>query len=78
MASFTVRVVDSDQNGASGVRVRLEFASVLRGMSTEEHTDSDGCASFEGYDEGEIRVYLDGKSYGHHRYSDGDEITLTK
>jgi len=78
MASFTVRVADSDQKAASGVRVRLEFTSVLRGMSTEEYTDSDGCANFDGYDEGEIQVYLDGKSYGNYQYSDGDEITLTR
>jgi hypothetical protein len=78
MASFTVRVVNDDQEGVSGVRVRLEFTSVLRGMSTEEHTDGDGYANFDGYDEGEIQVYLDGSSYGNYQYSDGEEITVTQ
>jgi hypothetical protein len=79
MASFTVRVVDDDNQGISGARVRLAFTSLTRGMTEPEYTtDSNGRADLYGYDEGEIEVFIDGRSYGKHYYRDGDEITLTK
>jgi hypothetical protein len=78
MAAFDVRVINDDQEPVDGVRVRLEFISVSRGMSEEEYTDTDGIASFDGYDEGEIRVYLDGSNFGDYQYEDGGEITITK
>ena len=78
MASFDIRVVNDDEEPLEGVRVRLEFTSALRGMADEDSTDSDGIASFSGYDEGEIRVYLDGTNYGEYQYEDGEEITITK
>jgi hypothetical protein len=37
-----------------------------------------GLVSLSGYDEGEIRVYLDGANYGEYQYEDGEEITITK
>jgi len=77
MASFEVRVVNNDQEGVSGVRVALEFTSIVRGMATE-HTDSEGSAHFDGYDEGDIRVYVDGQSCGTYSYEDGGCITITK
>ena len=78
MASFEVRVVDDDQEGLKGVRVKLEFLSLTRGMSAAEYTDSDGSAYFDGYDEGDIEVYIDGSSYGKYYYEDGGSITITK
>ena len=77
MASFEVRVVDDEQEGLKGVRVALEFVSLTRGMATE-YTDSDGSAYFDGYDKGDIEVYLDGSSYGKYYYEDGGCITITK
>jgi hypothetical protein len=77
MASFEVRVVNDDQEGVESVRVVLEFTSLLRGMSSEEYTDSDGSAYFDDYDEGEIKVYLDGSNYGTYHYEDGGCITIT-
>jgi hypothetical protein len=78
MASFEVRVVDDDEEPIEGARVRLEFTSLLRGMSDEDSTDSDGIATFSGYEDGEIRVYIDGSNYGEYQYEDGGEITITK
>jgi hypothetical protein len=78
MAAFDIRVVNDDEEPLEGVRVRLEFTSVSRGMSDEDVTDADGIASFSGYDEGEIRVYLDGANYGEYQYEDGEEVTITK
>jgi hypothetical protein len=77
MASFEVRVVNDNQEGRSGIRVVLEFTSLLRGMSAKEYSDSDGYAFFDDYDEGEITVYLDGSNYGTYNYEDGGSITLT-
>jgi hypothetical protein len=78
MASFEVRVVNDDQKGLSGVRVRLGFKGLIRGMSSEEYTDSDGAAYFSGYEEGDITVYIDGRDYGSYYYGDGGSITITK
>jgi len=76
--SFTVRVVNDDQEGMKGVRVKLEFTDLTRGLSTAEYTDSDGCADFSGYDDGEVEVYLDGSASGTYTYRDGDEVTITR
>ncbi len=78
MASFEVRVVNNDQDRLNGVRVRLGFKGLTRGMSSEEHTDSDGSAYFSGYEEGDITVYIDGRDYGTYYYEDGGSITITK
>lgn len=78
MSSFEVRVVNDDQQGISGVRVRLEFTPITRGMSDEEYTDADGSAYFDGYDDGEINVYVDGSNCGSYDYESGGSITVTK
>lgn len=78
MASFEVRVVNDDQKGLKGVRVRLSFKGLTRGMSSEEYTDSDGSAYFDGYEKGDITVYIDGRDYGSYYYVDGGSITVTK
>ncbi len=78
MASFEVQVVNDNQDGISGVRVRLEFTSRTRAMSAEEYTGSDGTANFSDYEEGEINVYVDGSNEGTHDYRDGGSITITK
>jgi len=79
MASFTVKVVNDNQEGISGVRVRLAFTDIDRAMSNPEYTtDDDGRADFDGYDDGEIEVFIDGSSYGTYQYVDEDEITITK
>lgn len=77
MASFDVHVVNDDQEGIKGIRVVLGFTSVLRGMTAVEYTDSDGHAEFDGYDEGEVEVFVDGSSYGNYFYEDGGGITIT-
>ena len=75
---FSVRVVDDDQKGVSGIRVTLEFTDVLRGMSSEVYTDDDGYAEFDGYDDGEGVVYVDGSSAGTYQYEDGGSVTITR
>jgi len=78
MASFEVRVVNDDEKGLSGVRVRLSFKGLTRGIAPEEYTDSDGSAYFIGYEEGDIAVYIDGRDCGSYYYEDGGSITITK
>ena len=78
MAAFEVHVVNDEQEGIRGCRVRLEFKGLTRGMSDDETTDSDGCAYFDDYEDGEIIVYIDGSSYGSYDYRGGDSITITK
>ncbi len=76
--SFEVRVLNDDGDGIDGVRVVLSFTDPTRGQTDAEHTDSDGCAEFSGYDDGEVKVFLDGASYGTYDYRDGDSITITR
>ena len=76
--AFDVHAVNDEGDGVQGVRVVLGFTSILRGMTAEEYTDSDGHAEFDGYDEGEIEVFVGGSSYGTYRYEDGGGITITK
>jgi hypothetical protein len=76
--SFEVRIVDDDGDGVSGVRVTLSFTSMTRGMTAAEHTDSDGSAYFDGYDDGEVDVFVDGSNCGTYRYEDGSCITITR
>ncbi len=75
---FTVRVLDDKGNPKGGVRVRLSFVGITRGITDPEYTtDSSGEATFEDNDNGDVEVYLDGNSYGKEYYSDGDSIELT-
>jgi hypothetical protein len=75
--SFCVRIVNDDQEPVKGARVGLGFTSVLRGMASGEYTDSDGCAYFDGYDDGECEVFVNGRSEGRHYYRDGDSVTVS-
>ena len=79
MSVFTIRVVDDEDEGIGGVRVKVSFLGHVKGKSMiEEKTDSDGYADFDGDDEGEIEVFLNGTSYGTYEYAEGDEITIEK
>lgn len=74
--SFSVRIL-KDGEPVNGARVRLAFTSVVRGMSDPEYTsDSDGIAEFDGYDDGEVEVFVDGQSYGTESYRDGDSVDI--
>jgi len=76
---FTIRVVDDEDEGIGGVRVKVSFLDRLKGKAiAEQKTDSDGYADFEGDEEGEIEVFLNGTSYGTYEYAEGDEITIEK
>ena len=89
--AFTVKVMrsadsseDEEDDSSSddlkpvvGARVVLEFTEFDRGMSNPESTDSDGCAEFSGYDDGNINVYVDGNDEGNYEYRDGDEVSIT-
>lgn len=75
---FDVHVVNDDGDGIEGVRVVLGFTDILRGMTSTEYTDSDGHAEFDGYDEGEVEVFVDGSSCGTYQYEDGGGITVTE
>ena len=77
MADLSIRVLDDDEEPLEGIRVGIEFTELTRGMA-HEHTDRDGYAYFNNYEEGPIRVYLDGKNYGEYHYSDGDSIDITR
>jgi hypothetical protein len=74
--AFDVLVVNDDGDGVSGATVGISFTSILRGKADEE-TDSDGHATFDGYDDGEIEVFVNGRSYGTYHYDDGNGITIT-
>lgn len=77
MASFSVRVVDDEQEAIGGAHVVLGFTGPLRGMTAEDYTNSDGYAYFDGYEESEVEVFIGGSSHGTYYYRDGDSITIT-
>ena len=77
MADLSIRVLNEDQEPLEGIRVGIEFTELTRGMA-HEHTDSEGCVNFKGYDKGPIRFYLDSKNYGKYHYRDGESIDITK
>jgi len=76
MASFKVRVVNEDDKAIENARVRLEFTGLTRGMSGEQHTDADGIAHFDGYEEGPINIYLNGSNYGGSYYENGEQVSV--
>jgi hypothetical protein len=53
---------------AKGSRVRVSFDGLLRGMTEEQYTDSNGEAHFNS-DPGTGTVYVDGKNKQHGRLS---------
>ena len=75
--TFDVHVVNSEGERVYGARVRLSFTNILRGMTAEERTDSDGHAEFSDYEDGEVQVFVNGRNYGTYYYSEGDGITIT-
>jgi len=75
--AFEIRIVNDDGTGVPGIRVAIAFEGFTRGMA-EARTDADGCARFDGHKEGGIKVFLDGRERGHHRYRDGVSITLPR
>jgi uncharacterized protein YfaS (alpha-2-macroglobulin family) len=75
--TFDVHVVNSECEGVEGAHVRLSFTNILRGMTVEERTDSDGHAEFSDYENGEVKVFVNGSNYGTYYYSEGDGITIT-
>jgi hypothetical protein len=76
--SFTVRVVNDDGDGIVEARVALTFTRSIRGMTGAEYTDNDGRADFDGYDDGEVEIFVEGRSCGTYDYSDGGEVTITR
>ncbi len=75
--SFTVRVVNDEDEPVEGAVARISFTIPLRGISPEERTDDDGLSEFGDYDNGEITVYVDGRSVGSFYYEDVEEITVS-
>jgi len=76
--SFTVRVVNDDGDGIGEARVTLNFMISIRGVTDAEYTGDDGRAVFDGYNDGEVEIFVDGSSCGTYDYSDGGEVTITR
>jgi hypothetical protein len=75
--TFDVFVVDDDGDPVAGVRVRVQFTSILRGY-IEAYADDDGHAEFdEDVNPGEAMIYVRGESFGPYNIDDGDGYTVT-
>ena len=72
--SFQVRVRSTEES-VYGCGVSLAFGS-FGGVTERLLTDENGNVEFDGYDNGEITVYVDGKDYGRFYYEDGGNITV--
>ena len=59
-----------------GAKVKLGFTSLIRGMTAEEYTDEDGCVDFDGYEDGEVTVYVRGNDLGTYRSEEGETIIV--
>lgn len=76
--AFTITIIDDTGRGIEGLRITLRFVEPLRGDAPTEDTDEDGRAEFEGFDEGEVQVFIDGVDCGVHNYDDGEIVTITR
>lgn len=76
--AFTIIAVDEDGRGIEGLRVSLRFVEPTRGDAPTGDTDEDGRAEFEGFDEGEVQVFVDGVDCGVFEYDDGEIVTITR
>lgn len=76
--AFEVQVVNDDDEGVEGVGVVLSFGGATRGQTDPVYTDSEGYAVFDGFDDGDITVYLNGSDYGKYHYEDGEAISITQ
>ena len=76
--AFTITIVDDSGRGIEGLRVVLRFVEPMRGDPPTEDTDEHGHAEFEGYNEGEVQVFVDGIDCGVHNYDDGEVVTITR
>lgn len=77
-SSFDIRIVDDEDNAIEGAGVMLSYTALLEGGVTETiRTDEDGRAEFEGYRDGEVKVFVNGSYVDTYDVSDGDEITIT-
>jgi hypothetical protein len=75
--AYTVKVVNNEGRGLEGLRVTLTFIEPTRGQPPEQYTDPEGCAEFDGYDEGEVKVLIDADDYGMFEYEDGATVVIT-
>ena len=76
MTTFSVRVVNVSQIPIEGIRVMLEFATLIRAKYRNEFTNSEGYAYFNGYEDGEVNVSVMGEKYGKYQYLSGKGITV--
>ena len=76
-SSFCVRVVDDENEPVPNVEVMLSFTSLGRGVTDTIRTDDDGRAEFDGFRDGEAKVFVDGSFIETHDFSDGDELTVS-
>lgn len=77
MGAFSIRVVNSDGNPKSGIRVTVDYG-LFSGQDTK-YTASNGWVSFNNLD-GDLthgEVYIDGVSQGTVRTHSGDSHSFT-
>jgi hypothetical protein len=74
--TFSVRVVDSDGDPRSGVRVYVNYG-LMNGGATE-YTDDDGWAVFEpSGDYSSAEIYVDGDCMGDYGIEDGETFSFS-
>jgi hypothetical protein len=77
---FDVRVLDDEGEPVSSTEVTALFPSLPIGeVSIEEYTDSEGHVSFdtEAEHHKQVRLVVEGKSFGPYELEDGAEFTVT-
>jgi len=76
--AFVVTIVDQNDKGIEGLRVMLRFVEPTRGDAPTMDTDENGSAEFEGFDQGEVQVFVDGAECGVFDYEDGETVKITR
>ena len=73
---FRIRVVDEDLQSVGNVLVKLEFCSVWPDMAGIGWTDKTGFAEFEGFENGDVLIFVNGCCRGTYCYRDGFRLII--
>ncbi len=76
--AFTVRVVNTGGDPVVDIRVVLSFKGPSRGLTAAEYTGADGRAEFDGHEEVDVIVFVDGRDCGTFPYREGGAVTVTE
>ena len=73
---FRIKVVDGGLRGVGNVPVKLEFCAEWPDVAGIGWTDEEGFVVFEGFEDGEVEVHVNGRGCGVYEYRNGYQLTV--